>query len=100
MVETKADPAVGGHLTPKTYVGQSIDGTPFVRYNKNNDFNNHSSSNFSKLTLNSEPTDGNHAATKLMFFPHLKTIEIDFKIRMQHLLNTQTKVENTYNNGM
>ena len=31
--ETNADPAVGGHLTRKTYVGQIVDETTLVRYN-------------------------------------------------------------------
>ena len=55
-------PAIAEHATAKKYVDQCIDNLSFVRNNKNNDFNNHSLSNISQITLNSEPTYDNHAA--------------------------------------
>ena len=70
-----------------------------VRYNKNNDFNNQSSSNLSQITLSSEPTDGNHAAAEIYVLSSSQNDKIDFKLRIKQILTTQTKVEISYNNG-
>ena len=64
FVRVNAHYAVGGHLTPIIYVDQSVDEDILERIKKNNDFQNNCPSKVSHFSLNSEPTDDNHAATK------------------------------------
>ena len=64
FIKLNSYPAIVDDANARYYIDQSIDKPTFVRNDKNNDFNNHSSTNISQITLNSEPTDDNHAATK------------------------------------
>ena len=61
-------PAVGRDLIAKFSVDEaisnSVDEPTLVRNNQNTNLNNHSLSNITHITLNSEPTDDKHVTAK------------------------------------
>ena len=67
MIKLNCSPGTGEQATAKYYVDQSISEPTLVKKFKNNDFNNHSSSNISHLSLNSEPNVASHAAANYFY---------------------------------
>ena len=57
-------PQIDSHLTAKLYVDNSIDESPLVRNNKDNDFGNYNLTNINSITLNKQAETGNEVITK------------------------------------